>query len=114
MDISQYVNIAVVIILVGSGRALKSLNKIINKDNSYIPFILYALGAILGFILNRSLEGVASGFVCGMLAVSVHQTGKQSISLIKQGKFFDVLLSIFTDSSSTDSNEKEDDNKEDV
>lgn len=103
----QFINIRIIIILVCLGKAFKELNKMTKWSNSWILFILYVIGTVIGLYLNPSLDGAVSGLVSGMLAVSVHQTGIQGWYLIKEGKFSELFANILGNGDKDDVKEED-------
>lgn len=107
MDYSQYVQITLIIVLVGLGKMLKEFNKFRNKKewNSGIPFVLYFIGVVYGIVMDHSsINGIATGLVSAMLAVALHQTGIQGWYLIKEGKFMELLKKASGDEESSEEN----------
>lgn len=80
MDISLYVNMMNVALLLAIGKLIKS-SRFCNKiPNDLIPYILVIIGVIFQFILDGFSNvgtSVASGIISASVAVGLHQGGKK-------------------------------------
>ena len=73
MDFLTTNNLILIPVLICLGFAIKS-SKLIS-DN-YIPFILIALGCILGWLNQHNIDGVLQGIICSSLAMGIYDSGK--------------------------------------
>lgn len=82
LDIFNYVNITVALVLWTVGYFIKHL-KVLNKiKNNFIPVILIVLGIILSFALSGiSVESFTSGLATALVCVGTHKSGRELFSL---------------------------------
>lgn len=74
----MYVPIIVVACLIAGYIVKKWINDV---DNKYIPTIVCILGAILGCVVNNSIDvnAIVSGAVSGLASTGLHQAYKNLI-----------------------------------
>ena len=72
MELIEANNLIIIPALYCIGFCLKSSKAI--SDN-YIPFILLALGMILGLFSQYNLNGILQGVLCAAVAMGVYDTG---------------------------------------
>lgn len=81
-DIDVYVQLALVIVLMGTGRVIKSIDVFSKIPNDTIPGILIVIGVLLSMIFNGlTLDAAATGVISALVSVGIHQTGKTGTSL---------------------------------
>ena len=78
---SSYVDVSIVIICLVAGKAIKQLPIFSKIANRFIVVILPIIAVILkiGFY-GFSLEAIATGLYSSLIAIGIHQTGKQLIT----------------------------------
>lgn len=77
IDVSNMINLKVVIILLGIGFCVKHVPYLAKLSNEFIPVILMAFSLILTFLsFGVNIDSFANAILTASVAIGIHQQGK--------------------------------------
>lgn len=77
IDVSDMINLKVVIILLGIGFCVKHIPYLEKISNEFIPVILIIFSLILTYFgLGLSIDSFANAILTASVAIGIHQQGK--------------------------------------
>lgn len=106
LHIMEYINIYLILALLGIGFIIKHTKKLENIPNNYIPIILYILSMIYEIITLNSydkisiINGIMDATIASAIAIGIHSSGKQ---IFKSNNISKIL---FSDDNIEDNNEE--------
>lgn len=82
-DVDQYIQLALVIGLMGLGKIIKAFDVFSKIPNNTIPGILIVAGILASIGFNGfSQDSIAVGVISALVSVGLHQFGKTGTSIV--------------------------------